>query len=132
MARTGGLAGGRVKNLPPAVFSGILLDCSKADQIAEMEAQGIDPIDLVAVNFYPFEKYAGGGEANDADAVEMKQLLSFLKRQRQHYKTNPADTAKLLAIGLTPTNKVINQQELASWANLARIMFNLSETITRN
>jgi phosphoribosylaminoimidazolecarboxamide formyltransferase / IMP cyclohydrolase len=45
---------GRVKTLHPAVHAGILADRSKPEHLADLEAQGIVPIDLVVCNLYPF------------------------------------------------------------------------------
>jgi phosphoribosylaminoimidazolecarboxamide formyltransferase / IMP cyclohydrolase len=48
------MLGGRVKTLHPAVHGGILADRSKPDHLADLEARGIEPIDLVVCNLYPF------------------------------------------------------------------------------
>ncbi|MGH9029995.1 MAG: bifunctional phosphoribosylaminoimidazolecarboxamide formyltransferase/IMP cyclohydrolase [Acidimicrobiales bacterium] len=48
------MLGGRVKTLHPAVHGGILADRSKPEHLADLEAQGIVPIDLVVCNLYPF------------------------------------------------------------------------------
>jgi phosphoribosylaminoimidazolecarboxamide formyltransferase/IMP cyclohydrolase len=48
------MLGGRVKTLHPAVAGGILADRSKPDHMADIEARGIAPIDLVVCNLYPF------------------------------------------------------------------------------
>ncbi len=48
------MLGGRVKTLHPKVHGGILADRSKAAHLADLEAQGIAPIDLVVCNLYPF------------------------------------------------------------------------------
>ena len=54
---------GRVKTLVPQVHGGILGRRDLAAHLAEMEAHGIAPIDLVAVNLYPFEAtVAAGGD----------------------------------------------------------------------
>ena len=45
---------GRVKTLHPAVHGAILADRSKPDHLAQLEARGITPIDLVVGNLYPF------------------------------------------------------------------------------
>jgi phosphoribosylaminoimidazolecarboxamide formyltransferase / IMP cyclohydrolase len=45
---------GRVKTLHPVIHGGILADRSKPSHIADLEAQGIEAIDLVACNLYPF------------------------------------------------------------------------------
>jgi len=48
------ILGGRVKTLHPAIHGGILADRSVPEHLAELERQGIDPIDLVVCNLYPF------------------------------------------------------------------------------
>ena len=48
------MLGGRVKTLHPKVHGGILADRSKEQHLADLEANGIAPIDLVVVNLYPF------------------------------------------------------------------------------
>jgi phosphoribosylaminoimidazolecarboxamide formyltransferase/IMP cyclohydrolase len=45
---------GRVKTLHPAIHGGLLADRSKPDHLADLERQGIAPIDLVVSNLYPF------------------------------------------------------------------------------
>jgi phosphoribosylaminoimidazolecarboxamide formyltransferase/IMP cyclohydrolase len=49
---------GRVKTLHPAVHGGILARRNRPDDLAAIAAHGITPIDLVAVNLYPFGKAA--------------------------------------------------------------------------
>jgi phosphoribosylaminoimidazolecarboxamide formyltransferase/IMP cyclohydrolase len=48
------MLGGRVKTLHPRIHGGILADRSKPDHVADLQAQGIEPIDLVVCNLYPF------------------------------------------------------------------------------
>ena len=61
---------GRVKTLLPAIHGGILGRRDRPRHLAEMEQHGIAPIDLVAVNLYPFEAtIAAGGDP--AEAIEM-------------------------------------------------------------
>lgn len=47
---------GRVKTLHPAVHGGILADRRKPAHMAAIAEHGIQPIDLVVVNLYPFEQ----------------------------------------------------------------------------
>ncbi len=56
---------GRVKTLHPVVHAGILADRSKPEHLAELQAQGIEPIDLVVVNLYPFERTVASGAPED-------------------------------------------------------------------
>ena len=51
---------GRVKTLHPHVHAAILADGGNPEHLATLEKMGIPPLDLVAVNFYPFEKTGGG------------------------------------------------------------------------
>ena len=48
------MLGGRVKTLHPTIAGGILADRSNPDHMADLEARGIEPIDLVVCNLYPF------------------------------------------------------------------------------
>ena len=58
---------GRVKTLHPKIHGGILAKRAEhADQMAEL---GIEPIDLVIVNLYPFEKTVASG-ASRAECIE--------------------------------------------------------------
>jgi len=48
------MLGGRVKTLHPALHGGILADRDKPDHLADLDARGIVPVDLVVCNLYPF------------------------------------------------------------------------------
>jgi phosphoribosylaminoimidazolecarboxamide formyltransferase/IMP cyclohydrolase len=48
------MLGGRVKTLHPRIHGGILADRGQVSHRADLAAQGIEPIDLVVVNLYPF------------------------------------------------------------------------------
>ena len=60
---------GRVKTLVPQIHGGILGRRDNAVHQAQMAEHGITPIDLVAVNLYPFEATVASGAADD-DCVE--------------------------------------------------------------
>ena len=49
---------GRVKTLHPKIHGGILARRDRPDDLAAIAAHGIEPIDLVVVNLYPFAKAA--------------------------------------------------------------------------
>ena len=53
------MLGGRVKTLHPKIHGGILADRSKPEHLADLDAQGIDAIDLVVCNLYPFMDQPG-------------------------------------------------------------------------
>ena len=53
------MLGHRVVTLHPRIHGGILADRSDPDHSRELEEYGIDPIDLVVVNLYPFASEPG-------------------------------------------------------------------------
>jgi phosphoribosylaminoimidazolecarboxamide formyltransferase/IMP cyclohydrolase len=53
------MLGGRVKTLHPALLAGILARREEPGDREELEARGIEPIDVVAVNLYPLEPAPG-------------------------------------------------------------------------
>jgi len=50
------ILGGRVKTLHPRIHGGILARRDDASHRSDLEAQGIDAIDVVVVNLYPFRR----------------------------------------------------------------------------
>ena len=61
---------GRVKTLHPKIHGGILGRRGRPEHVREMEAAGIEPIDLVCVSFYPFEATVAREEVTREEAVE--------------------------------------------------------------
>jgi hypothetical protein len=68
--------------------------------------------------------------ARPARAKERASLLKFLGTQREHFRSNPADAKKIVRIGLAPPSR-LDPVEHAAWTQLARVILNLQETITR-
>jgi phosphoribosylaminoimidazolecarboxamide formyltransferase/IMP cyclohydrolase len=64
------IMGGRVKTLHPAIAAGILARRDVPEDMQELERQGIEPIDVVAVNLYPFEETVARPDVTFADALE--------------------------------------------------------------
>jgi phosphoribosylaminoimidazolecarboxamide formyltransferase / IMP cyclohydrolase len=60
---------GRVKTLHPKVHGGLLALRDRPSHLEAMDAHGIAPIDLLAVNLYPFEATVAGGAPYE-DCVE--------------------------------------------------------------
>lgn len=50
---------GRVKSLHPKIYAGLLANRANPDHLAQLERSGIKPIDLLAVNLYPFQEKRG-------------------------------------------------------------------------
>lgn len=61
---------GRVKTLHPAVHAGILAKRGMPKHMEELQALGIEPIDLIVVNLYPFAATVAKPEATLAEALE--------------------------------------------------------------
>jgi len=63
------MLGGRVKTLHPKIHGGILGMRDNDEHLSQMAANGIEPIDMVIVNLYAFEKTIEGG-CSIEDAIE--------------------------------------------------------------
>ncbi|MCH8206110.1 MAG: bifunctional phosphoribosylaminoimidazolecarboxamide formyltransferase/IMP cyclohydrolase [Chloroflexi bacterium] len=61
---------GRVKTLHPRVHGGILASRELDSHAAQLAEHGIDTIDLVVVNLYPFVETVRGGDASLEEALE--------------------------------------------------------------
>lgn len=94
---------GRVKTLVPQVHGGILGRRQSPDHVAQMEAHNITPIDLVAVNLYPFEATVERGAAFD-DCIENIDIggPAMIRSAAKNHEsvavlTEPAHYAQVLA-----------------------------------
>lgn len=61
---------GRVKTLHPAIHGGILARRDDGAHMAALKQHGIRPIDLVAVNLYPFEATIAQPHVTEREALE--------------------------------------------------------------
>ncbi len=61
---------GRVKTLHPAIHGGILARRDRPSHLAELAGLGLELIDLVAVNLYPFAETVARPEVTLAEALE--------------------------------------------------------------
>ncbi|MDR1541557.1 MAG: bifunctional phosphoribosylaminoimidazolecarboxamide formyltransferase/IMP cyclohydrolase [Clostridiales bacterium] len=61
---------GRLKTLHPSIHGGILAKRDDAAHMAQIEALGIKPIDIVAVNLYPFKRTILKDGASLEEAIE--------------------------------------------------------------
>ena len=61
---------GRVKTLHPVIHGGLLARRESAAQMAELAAHGIETIDLVVVNLYPFADTISRSDVTLEDALE--------------------------------------------------------------
>jgi phosphoribosylaminoimidazolecarboxamide formyltransferase/IMP cyclohydrolase len=61
---------GRVKTLHPLLYCGLLARRDEEAHLAAAREQGIEPVDLVCVNLYPFEQTVARGDADPQEIVE--------------------------------------------------------------
>ena len=93
---------GRVKTLVPQIHGGILGRRDVPTHVAQMQAHGIEPIDLVCVNLYPFEATVAAG-ADPETCIENidiggPALIRAAAKNHAHVTivTDPAQYAPLL------------------------------------
>ncbi len=97
------ILGGRVKTLHPTIHGGILARRHLSGDLDELDRQGILPVDIVAVNFYPFENKVAEGSPID-EILENIDIggPSMLRASAKNFKdvlsvTDPADYALVLS-----------------------------------
>ncbi|MEI8218862.1 MAG: bifunctional phosphoribosylaminoimidazolecarboxamide formyltransferase/IMP cyclohydrolase, partial [Elusimicrobiota bacterium] len=101
---------GRVKTLQPKIHGGILAKRDNPAHREEMKKHGIEPIDIVAVNLYPFEETiaALGREGITGitdDVIENIDIggVALIRAAAKNFNdvlivTSPADYAPLIAM----------------------------------
>jgi hypothetical protein len=78
-------------------------------------------------------KWAWGQALSRAPrSKEMSTVRALLDSHLAQYQMDPAAAAALLKVGLSPVPQGMDPVELAAWTNLARVILNLHETITRS
>ena len=94
---------GRVKTLHPKVHGGLLAVRDDAGHVAAMAAHGIEPIDLLVVNLYPFEATVarGAGAAETVENIDVGGPAMIRAAAKNHafvtVVVDPADYAPVLA-----------------------------------
>ena len=93
---------GRVKTLHPKVHGGLLGVRDNPEHAAAMERHGIEPIDLVVVNLYPFEATVARGASRDEIIENIDiggpSMVRSAAKNHSHVAivTDPADYGGLL------------------------------------
>ena len=92
------MLGGRVKTLHPKVHAGLLYRRNLAEDLNQVKQQGIQPIDLVVVNLYPFEETAAKAYLTAEELVENIDIggPTMLRSAAKNFEsvtvvTDPAD-----------------------------------------
>src|SRR5499426_3839273 len=94
---------GRVKTLHPKIHGGLLALRDEPSHRRAMEQHGIAPIDLVAVNLYPFEQTVAREGCERAEAIENIDIggPSMVRSAAKNHRfvtvvTDPADYGRVL------------------------------------
>lgn len=94
---------GRVKTLHPKVHAGILAMRSKEEHMKQLKELGVDTIDFVVVNLYPFKQTILKDNVTREEAVENIDIggPTMLRSAAKNYQdvtviTDPADYEKVL------------------------------------
>jgi len=74
-------------------------------------------------------RLTAGRQPSDA---ERAVLLSTLEDQQRRFRSNPEAAHKLVQVGESARSEELDTIELAAWANVASVLLNLDETITKN
>ncbi len=120
---------GRVKTLHPKIHGALLGMRDKREHKAAMEEHGIEPIDLVCVNLYPFEQTIARGDCSLAEAIENIDIggPSMLRSAAKNHKfvtvVTQADQYDRVIEEMEKNNGAVSG-ELRS--DLARIAFGLT------
>ncbi len=95
---------GRVKTLHPKIHGGLLCRRDKPDHLAAARQHGIDLIDLVVVNLYPFEQTVAKPHIEFEEAIENIDIggPSMLRSAAKNHESvtvvcDPADYTGVLA-----------------------------------
>jgi phosphoribosylaminoimidazolecarboxamide formyltransferase / IMP cyclohydrolase len=95
---------GRVKTLHPAVHGGLLAKRDSPDHMEALASHQIAPIDLVAVNLYPFEQTAARAAAAPHEIIEQIDIggPSMLRSAAKNFEAvtvivDPGDYGRVLA-----------------------------------
>jgi phosphoribosylaminoimidazolecarboxamide formyltransferase/IMP cyclohydrolase len=84
---SGEIFGGRVKTLHPKIHGGILMRRDNQNDILQAQKAGIEPIDLVVVDLYPFRESVTE-ETPEAEATELIDIggVALLRAGAKNFK----------------------------------------------
>ena len=70
--------------------------------------------------------------SREPDPLESRVLRELLGKSRKRFEKDPEDARRFVEIGQAKLPEDMDAVEVASWSSIARVIFNLSETMTRN
>lgn len=120
---------GRIKTLHPKIHGALLGNRDNAQHLSQMRQHGIEPIDLVVVNLYPFEQTVANPDCSLEEAIENIDIggPTMLRSAAKNYKdvavvTDPQDYEALIE----EMKKSEGSLSLETRFNLAQKVFQLT------
>lgn len=111
---------GRVKTLHPKIHGGLLCRRDRSEHMAQAEAHGIEMIEMVVVNLYPFEETVAKPGVTREEAIEQIDIggPSMLRSAAKNHAsvavvTDPADYDRVLDTLDDTDRMAILRRELA-------------------
>ena len=112
---------GRVKTLHPGVHGGLLARRDLPEHMEAIRAHGIDPIDLVCVNLYPFRRTARTPGVSPEDVIEQIDIggPSMIRSAAKNFGSvtvvvDPADYPRVLDALRVKADALVLRRELAA------------------
>jgi phosphoribosylaminoimidazolecarboxamide formyltransferase/IMP cyclohydrolase len=118
---------GRVKTLHPKIHGGLLALRDNPEHEAAMRAHGIEPIDMIVINLYPFKKTIDQDGVTLAEAIEQIDIggPAMIRSGAKNYAdvvvvTSPDDYAEVISEleagqGATPLDLRLRLAARAFW-----------------
>ncbi|TAK62811.1 MAG: bifunctional phosphoribosylaminoimidazolecarboxamide formyltransferase/IMP cyclohydrolase [Bacteroidetes bacterium] len=117
---------GRVKTLHPSIHAGLLAVEDNVPHRQQLESLNIQPIDLVVVNLYPFEKTIARNDVTIEEAVEQIDIggPTMLRAAAKNYKSKTVvvtpETYNVIIAEMEQRNGAVSE---ATRLKLAREVF---------
>lgn len=127
---------GRLKTLHPLIFGGILFKRDDAGHVKESKKNNIQPIDLVCVNLYPFEKTAeelrskyGSDTATSEQPQALSQLIEQIDIGGPSLLRAAAKNAESVTVVCDPTDYALVLRELQAGGTSPAFRRKLAEKV---
>ncbi|MEW6613102.1 MAG: bifunctional phosphoribosylaminoimidazolecarboxamide formyltransferase/IMP cyclohydrolase [Pseudomonadota bacterium] len=116
---------GRLKTLHPKIHGGLLGRRDLPEHVAQMAEHGIPPIDLLAVNLYPFEATVARPDCRLEDAIEQIDIggPTMLRAAAKNHQ------AVTVVVDAADYERVLHEMERTGGAVGAELRFELARKV---
>ncbi|MCB9857898.1 MAG: bifunctional phosphoribosylaminoimidazolecarboxamide formyltransferase/IMP cyclohydrolase [Phycisphaerales bacterium] len=115
------LLDGRVKTLHPKIHAGILADRDNPEHMRQLREHGIQPIDMVVVNLYPFEDTIERPDCTFDEAIEMIDIggpCMLRAAAKNHKHVLVVDQAHLYDVVIDAMRTYRDEDDEEGWQDL--------------